>query len=100
MWNKIVEELKKTDNNEINTFIDAFSPKEETREKIIINCKSKYAYDFLKKNSYLSKIEKTAKTLFDENTKVQFIVIPEEEKSQKEQLWISPRGSPKLLFLF
>lgn len=86
MWNKIVEELKKTDNNEINTFIDAFSPKEETREKIIINCKSKYAYDFLKKNSYLSKIEKTAKTLFDENTKVQFIVIPEEEKSQKEQL--------------
>ncbi|MBO4699958.1 chromosomal replication initiator protein DnaA [bacterium] len=86
MWNKIVEELKKTDNNEINTFIDAFSPKEETREKIIINCKSKYAYDFLKKNNYLSKIEKTAKTLFDENTKVQFIVIPEEEKSQKEQL--------------
>ena len=86
MWNKIVEELKKTDNNEINTFIDAFSPKEETREKIIINCKSKYAYDFLKKNSYLSKIEKTAKTLFDEITKVQFIVIPEEEKSQKEQL--------------
>ena len=86
MWNKIVEELKKTDNNEINTFIDAFSPKEETREKITINCKSKYAYDFLKKNNYLSKIEKTAKTLFDENTKVQFIVIPEEEKSQKEQL--------------
>ena len=86
MWNKIVEELKKTDNNEINTFIDAFSPKEETREKIIINCKSKYAYDFLKKNSYLSKIEKTAKTLFYETTKVPFIVIPEEEKSQKEQL--------------
>jgi len=86
MWNKIIEELKKTDNKEINTFIDAFSPKEESREKIIINCKSKYAYDFFKKNNYLSKIEKTAKTLFDENTQVQFIVIPDEEKAQNEQL--------------
>ena len=86
MWNKIIEELKKTDNKEINTFIDAFSPKEESREKIVVNCKSKYAYDFLKKNKYLSKIEKTARTLFDENTQVQFIVIPEEEKAQNEQL--------------
>lgn len=86
MWNKIIEELKKTDNKEINTFIDAFSPKEESREKIVINCKSKYAYDFLKKNNYLSKIEKIARTLFDENTKIQFIVVAEEEKDSNEQL--------------
>jgi chromosomal replication initiator protein len=87
MWNKIVEELKKAGNNEINTFIDALSPKEESREKIVVNCKSKYAYDFLKKNNYLSKIEKTAKTLFDENTEIQFIVIPEnEEKTPNENL--------------
>ena len=82
MWKTIIEELKKAGNKEINTFIDALSPKEESREKIVVNCKSKYAYDFLKKNNYLSKIEKTAKTLFDENTEIQFIVIPEnEEKS-------------------
>ncbi len=86
MWNKIIEELKKTDNKEINTFIEAFSPKEESREKIVINCKSKYAYDFLKKNNYLSKIEKIARTLFDENTKIQFIVVAEEEKDSNEQL--------------
>ncbi len=80
MWKTIVEELKKTNNNEINTFIDALYPKEESREKIIVNCKSKYAYNFLKKNNYLSKIEKIAKTLFDENTEVQFIVVPENEE--------------------
>ena len=86
MWNKIVEELKKTDNKEINTFIEAFSPEKQTREKITVKCKSKYAYDFFKKNNYLSKIEKTAKLLFDENTEVEFIVVPEnEEKIQKEK---------------
>ena len=58
MWKTIIEELKKADNKEINTFVDAFYPKEESREKIVVNCKSKYAYDFLKKNNYLSKIEK------------------------------------------
>ncbi|MBQ3367469.1 chromosomal replication initiator protein DnaA [bacterium] len=80
MWKTIIEELKKAGNKEINTFIDALSPKEESREKIVVNCKSKYAYDFLKKNNYLSKIEKTAKTLFDEKTEIQFIVIPENEE--------------------
>ena len=80
MWKTIIEELKKAGNKEINTFIDALSPKEESREKIVVNCKSKYAYDFLKKNNYLSKIEKTAKTLFYEKTEIQFIVIPENEE--------------------
>ena len=47
MWKTIVEELKKAGNNEINTFIDALSSKEESREKIVVNCKSKYAYYFL-----------------------------------------------------
>ena len=87
MWKTIIEELKKAGNNEINTFVDALSSKEESREKIIVNCKSKYAYDFLKKNNYLSKIEKTAKTLFDKNIEVEFIVTPEnEEKLQKENM--------------
>ena len=87
MWKTIIEELKKADNKEINTFVDAFYPKEESREKIVVNCKSKYAYDFLKKNNYLSKIEKTAKTLFDKNTEVEFIITPEnEENLQKESM--------------
>ncbi|MBO4699456.1 chromosomal replication initiator protein DnaA [bacterium] len=87
MWKTIIEELKKAGNNEINTFVDALSSKEESREKIVVNCKSKYAYDFLKKNNYLSKIEKTAKTLFDKNIEVEFIVTPEnEEKLQKENM--------------
>lgn len=80
MWKTIIEELKKAGDNEINTFIDALSPKEESREKIVVNCKSKYAYDFLKKNNYLSKIEKITKTLFDEKTEIQFIVVPENEE--------------------
>ena len=81
MWKTITDELKKTSSNEINTFIDALSPKEESREKIVVNCKSKYAYNFLKKNNYLSKINKIAKTLFDENTEVQFIVVSENEEN-------------------
>lgn len=87
MWKTIVEELKKADNKEINTFIDVLSPKQETREKIVVNCKSKFAYDFLKKNNYLSKIENIAKTLFDKNTAVEFVVAPEnEDKSQNENI--------------
>ena len=87
MWNKIVEELKKTDNKEINTFIEAFYPDEETRQRITLRCTSKYAYDFLKKNKYLSKIEKIAKSLFDENTEIKFVVAPEnEEKNEKDDL--------------
>ena len=86
MWKTILKELEKTDKG-INTFIDSLSPEEETREKITIKCKSKLAYDFLKKNKYLSKIEKTAKTLFDEKTEVKFIVVQEnEEKSENEGL--------------
>ena len=85
MWNTIIEELRKAGNKEINTFIEALSPKEESRERIVINCKSQFTYDFLKKNKYLSKIEETAKNLFDKNTEVQFVVVPEnEEKLQLE----------------
>ncbi|MBP5591501.1 chromosomal replication initiator protein DnaA [bacterium] len=87
MWKTIVEELKKADNKEINTFIDVLSPKKESREEIIINCKSKFAYDFLKKNNYLSKIENIAKTLFDKDTVVKFTVVPEnEDKVQNEDI--------------
>ena len=86
MWKTILKELEKTDKG-INTFIDSLSPEEETREKITIKCKSKLAYDFLKKNKYLSKIEKTAKTLFDEKTEVKFVVAQEnEEKNENEEL--------------
>ena len=87
MWKTIVEELEKAGNKEINTFIDVLSPKLETREKIVVNCKSSFAYDFLKKNNYLSKIENIAKTLFDKDTVVEFTVAPEnEDKSQNEDL--------------
>ena len=83
MWNTIIKELEKTDKT-IKNFTPSFSPVEETREKITVKCKSKYTYDFLKKKQYLSKIEKIAKTLFDEKTEVCFIIAPEEEMQQLE----------------
>ena len=78
MWKTIIKELEKTDKT-IKNFIDTFSPVEETREKITVKCKSKYAYDFLKKNKYLSKIENIAKNLFDEKTEICFVIAPDEE---------------------
>ena len=83
MWKTIISELEKTDKT-VKNFVDTFSPVEETREKITVKCKSKYAYDFLKKNKYLSKIEKIAKTLFDEKTEINFVVEPEKENVQLE----------------
>ena len=80
MWNKILEELEKTDKG-IKTFIDSLSPEEQTRERITIKCKSELAFNFLKKGKYLSKIEKIAKTLFDENTEVKFIVAPDNDEN-------------------
>ena len=82
MWNTIIRELKKTD-KEITAFLDAFFPEKETRENIIVKCKSKYAYDFLNKNKYLAKIKDLAKTLFDKNTEIQFIVAPENEEKNE-----------------
>ena len=84
MWKTILKELEKTDKG-INAFIDSLSPEEETREKITLKCKSKYAYDFLKKNKYLSKIEKTAKTLFDEKTEVKFVIAQENEENSSNE---------------
>lgn len=84
MWKTILKELEKTDKG-INTFINSLSPEEETRERIILKCKSKYAYDFLKKNKYLSKIEKTAKTLFDEKTEVKFVIAQENEENSSNE---------------
>lgn len=85
MWKTILKELEKTDKG-INAFIDSLSPEEETREKITLKCKSKYAYDFLKKNKYLSKIEKTAKTLFDEKTEVKFVIAQENEENSSNEV--------------
>ena len=83
MWKTIINELEKTDKT-IKNFTETFYPVEETREKITVKCKSKYVYDFFKKNNYLSKIEKIAKTLFDEKTEVNFVVEPEKENVQLE----------------
>ena len=86
MWNTIIRELKKTD-KEIIAFLDAFFPEEETREKITVKCKSRYAYDFLNKNKYLDKIKDLAKTLFDKTTEVEFTIVSEnEEKNENAPL--------------
>lgn len=89
MWKTILEELRKTENeNLVNTFISPLYPVKETREEIILCCKSNIAYDFLNKNKYLSKITKIAQTLFDENTKVK-IIIKQEDEDEKLQMKIT-----------
>ena len=80
MWKTIVNELKKTEKEEtIDTFLNPLTPLKETREEIIISCKSQIAYDFLKKSNYITKINEIAKYLFDDQTKVEFIVKNDEE---------------------
>lgn len=80
MWKTILKELKNTENdNLINTFISPLYPIKESREEIILCCKSSMAYNFLNKNKYLDKITKIAQTLFDQNTKVDIIVKQDED---------------------
>ncbi len=86
MFKTILDEMEKTEKG-IKTLLDSLSPEEETRERIVIKCKSELAFNFLKKNNYLSKIEKTAKALFDENTEVKFIIVQDnDEKAANESL--------------
>ena len=80
MFKAILEELRKTEKeNLVNTFISPLYPVKETREEIILCCKSSIAYNFLNKNKYLDKITKIAQTLFDQNTKVDIIVKQDED---------------------
>lgn len=89
MWKTILEELKKTENeNFVNTFISPLYPVKETREEIILCCKTDIAYNFLNKNNYLTKITKIAQTLFDKNTKVE-IVVKQDEDDEKLQMKIA-----------
>ena len=85
MFKTILDELKKAEKEDLIFY--PLYPVKETREEIIIGCKSQFAYEFLNKNKYIDKIEKIAKELFDKNTKVNFIVKQEEEE-EKIQLKI------------
>ena len=89
MWKTILEELKKTENeNFIKTFISPLYPVKESREEIILCCRSNIAYNFLNKNKYLQKITKIAQTLFDSNTKVG-IEIKQDDEDEKIQTQIT-----------
>ncbi|MBP5405875.1 chromosomal replication initiator protein DnaA [bacterium] len=85
MWKKILEELKKTENeNLIKTFISPLYPMQESRDEIVLCCRSSIAYDFLNKNKYLNKITSIAQTLFEQNTKVK-IIIKQDDDDEKIQ---------------
>jgi len=85
MWKTILEELKKTEKeNFIKTFISPLYPVKESREEIILCCRSNIAYDFLNKNKCLQKITEIAQTLFDQNTKVE-IEIKQDDEDEKIQ---------------
>ena len=85
MWKTILDELKKTENeNLIKTFISPLYPVKESREEIILCCRSSMAFDFLNKNGYLKKIKDLAQNLFNKNTKVE-IVIKQDDDEEKLQ---------------
>ena len=95
MWKTILEELKKTENeNLVNTFISPLYPVKETREEIVLCCKSSMAYNFLNKNNYLNKITKIAQTLFDQNTEVK-INIKQDDEDDKLQMKITFEDNKK-----
>ena len=85
MWKTILKELKKTENeNFIKTFISPLYPLKESREEIILCCRSSMAFNFLNKNKCLQKITKIAQTLFDQNTKVE-IEIRQDDEDEKSR---------------
>ena len=100
MWKKILEELKKTENeNLIKTFISPLYPMQESRDEIVLCCRSSIAYDFLNKNKYLNKITSIAQTLFEQNTKVKIIIKQDDddEKIQKGEQLPALAGIPLAL---
>ena len=81
MWKTILDELKKTENeNLIKTFISPLYPVKESREEIILCCRSSMAFDFLNKNGYLKKIKDLAQNLFNKNTKVEIVIKQDDDE--------------------
>lgn len=75
MWNRIVEELKKTNSEGIiNAFIKPLFVIKENREKIIVGCPSEQILHILEKQGWVSQIKNLATHLYDENTSVDFTV--------------------------
>jgi chromosomal replication initiator protein len=75
MWNKIVEELKKTNSEGIiNAFIKPLFSISENREKIKIGCPSEQILQILHKQGWVDQIKNLATHLFDDSTVVEFIV--------------------------
>ena len=75
MWNRIVDELKKTNKEGIiNAFIKPLFPISESRDEIIVGCPSEQIINILQKNGWIEKISNLAVHLFDDTTKVKFEV--------------------------
>ena len=75
MWNRIVDELKKTNKEGIiNAFIKPLFPISESRDEIIVGCPSEQIINILQKNGWIEKIRNLAVHLFDDTTKVKFEV--------------------------
>ncbi len=75
MWNRIVEELKKTNSEGIiNAFIKPLFSIAETREKITVGCPSEQILQILHKQGWVSQIKNLATHLFEESTVVEFMV--------------------------
>ncbi len=75
MWNRIVEELKKTNSEGIiNAFIKPLFVIKEDREKIIVGCPSEQILHILKKQGWVNQIKGLAPYLFDETTTVDFVI--------------------------
>ena len=79
MWNRIVDELKKTNKEGIiNAFIKPLFPISESREEVVVGCPSEQIINILQKNGWIEKIQNLATHLFDKTTKVKFEVKPSE----------------------
>lgn len=81
MWNRIVDELKKTNKEGIiNAFINPLFAISESRDEIVVGCPSEQIINILHKNGWIEKIKNLAIHLFDDTTKVKFEIKSNESE--------------------
>jgi chromosomal replication initiator protein len=96
MWNRIVDELKKTNSEGIiNAFIKPLFSVKENREKIVVGCPSEQILQILEKQGWITQIKNLATHLFEKNTEVEFIVKHVEIEENEIQIKFPFNGNKK-----
>ncbi len=98
MWNKLKNELEKTeDRNFIKAFIAPLKVEEETKSSIILSSPSNHIITILEKNNFPKKISLIANTLFNYDINVKFKKRVEQNSTKplQEKIPVGKKSSKK-----